>query len=157
MPTPGVQLTDGRNPLGQRPNRWRERRHVFVARPGESPGLMDVSDTRVDTLAEGTIRRLWRQAWNMIPAPPPFPVSQAPTTMQRALRYKASTVFRAVGTDNTRMGARRPIVPNRHRSRPVTVAAGNLQGRPVLRNRIISFGRRVPPLNSVSPAAEPHQ
>lgn len=149
MPVPGQP----RNPFGQRPNRFREQRKVFVARPGESPGLMDIDDTRLDTVAAGTIRRLWRQAVNMIPAPPPFAVSAAPLGITRALRYRASSLYQRAGNDNTRFGARRPIVPPRHNSRPVTVSAGNQQGRPAIRNRITSFGRRVPPVNAVDPAA----
>lgn len=149
MPVPGQP----RNPFGQTPDRFHERRKVFVARPGESPGLMDVDDTRVDTAAPGTIRRLWLQAVNMIPAPPPFAVAEAPTTISRALRYKASSLYQRAGNDNTRFGARRPIVPARHNQRPVTVAAGNQQGRPTIRNRMTSFGRRVPPVNQADPAA----
>jgi hypothetical protein len=150
VPVPGQP----RNPFGQRPNRWHERPHVFVQRPGASPGLMDVDDTRVDTAAPGTIRRLWEQAVNMIPAPPPFPVAAAPTTITRALRYKASTIFLRAGNSATRFGARRPITPPRHNMRPVTIAAGNQQGRPTVRNRMTSFGRRVPPVNPPSADVE---
>jgi hypothetical protein len=150
VPPPGRP----RNPLGETPNRFHARRRVFVERPGASPGLMDVSDTRVDTAAPGTIRRLWEQTINMITAPPPFPVAQAPTTITRALRYKASTVFHRSGNENTRFGARRPIRPGRHHGRPVTIAAGNQQGRPTIRNRMTSFGRRVTPVNAPSPAAQ---
>lgn len=149
MPVPGQP----RNPFGQRPNRFRERVKVFVARPGGSPGLMDIDDTRLDSAAPGTIRRLWEQAVNMIPAPPPFPVSAAPLGITRALRYRASTLHRMAGNENTRFGARRPITPPRHNSRPITVSAGNQQGRPTIRNRMTSFGRRVPPVNPADPAA----
>lgn len=144
-----------RNPHGDtRFNRFHERRQVFVQRPGASPGLMDVDDTRVDTAAAGTIRRLWEQAVNMIPAPPAFPVSQAPLGITRALRYKASTTFHRSGNENTRFGAARAIVAPRHNSRPVTIAAGNQQGRPTVRNRMTSFGSRVPTVNRPAPAAE---
>ena len=142
-----------RNPLAQTPTRFRPKRIVFVPRIGESPGLMDV-DTRADTVAPGTIRRLWRQAVNFVPAPPPFPVSAAPTTITRALRYKVSTHYRAAGTDNTRWGAPRAYVPTGHAGRLVTIAAGNQQGRPTVRNRMTSFGRRVPTVNQPSAAAE---
>ena len=151
MPVPGQP----RNPLGQTPTRFHTRRRVFVERPGASPGLMDVDDTRVDTAAPGTIRRLWEQAVNMIPAPPPFPVSAAPTTITRALRYRASSLYQRAGNSNTREGRTRPIRPPRHHGRPVTIAAGNQQGRPTIRNRMTSFGSRVPPVNPPSPAAEP--
>jgi hypothetical protein len=143
-----------RNPLGQTPTRFRSKRIVFVPRLGESPGLMDV-DTRADTVAAGTIRRLWRQSVNLVPAPPPFAVSAAPTTITRALRYKVSTHFRASGTDNTRWGAPRVHIATRHSARAVTIAAGNQQGRPTVRNRMTSFGRRVPTVNQPSAAAQP--
>lgn len=150
MPVPGRP----RNPLGENLGRFHRRRIVFLARPGESPGLMDVDDTRVDTAAAGTIRRLWQQAVNMIPAPPPFPVSQAPLGITRAIRYRASTAFLRSGNSNTRFGARRPIVTPRHNSRPVTIAAGNQQGRPTVRNRMTSFGSRVPTVNRPAAAAD---
>ncbi len=153
MPVPGRP----RNPDGETQlDRFRGRRQVFVERPGNSPGLMDVDDTRVDTAAAGTIRRLWRQAVNMVPAPPPFPVAAAPLAITRALRYRTSTLFRAAGTDNTRFGARRPIVPPRtgRHPRPVTIAAGNQQGRPTVRNRIVSFGSRVPTINAPLKSAD---
>lgn len=154
MPVPGRP----RNPHGDTTfNRFRENRQVFVARPGASPGLMDVDDTRVDSAAAGTIRRLWVQAVNMVPAPPPFPVAQAPLGITRALRYRASTLFRGSGSSNTRFGARRPFVPARHNSRPVTIAAGNQQGRPTVRNRMTSFGSRVPPANHPAQAAQKAQ
>lgn len=151
MPPPGRP----RNPHGDTSlNRFHERRQVFVSRPGASPGVMDVDDTRVDTVAPGTIRRLWQQAVNMIPAPPPFPVAEAPLAITRALRYKASTVFRRAGNENTRFGARRPITAARHNQARVTVAAGNQQGRPTVRNRMTSFGSRVPTVNRPAAAAQ---
>jgi len=143
-----------RNPFGQTPTRFHGRRRVFIERPGSTPGLMDVDDTRVDSAGRGTIRRLWRQHVNFIPAPPPFPVSQAPLGITRALRYKASTSYLRAGNDNTRFGARRPIVAPRHNQRPVTIAAGNQQGRPTVRNRMTSFGRRVRPVNAPSADAQ---
>jgi hypothetical protein len=164
VPVPGRP----RNPLDQTPDRWRERRHVFVARAGETPALMHL-DTRADTVAPGTIRRLYRQAVNFIGAAPPVSVStqigQAPrgsvektfvglVAVTRALRYRASTTYRAAGTDNTRFGAKRPYVATRHAGRPVTIAAGNQQGRPTIRNRMTSFGSRVPAVNAAVDAAE---
>jgi hypothetical protein len=151
VPVPGRP----RNPLGETPTRFHGRRQVFVARAGETPGLMDV-DTRADTVAAGTIRRNYRQSVNFVPAPPPVDITRnnGLGVVTRALRYKASSVYRRGGNDNTRFGARRPFVPARHNSRPVTIAAGNQQGRPTIRNRMTSFGRRVAPVNAPSPAAE---
>jgi hypothetical protein len=149
VPVPGRP----RNPLGLRPDRLRQRPHVFVERPGTTPGLQDL-DVRADTAAPGTIRRLWRQSVNYVPAPAPFGWTQHPATVTRALRYKASTTFRQAGTSNTREGAARAIVPGRHKSKPVTIAAGNRQGRPTIRNRLTSFGSSVAPTNRPSPAAQ---
>ena len=151
MPVPGV----ARNPLGQRSTRFHRSPPRVVARAGETPGLNDV-DTRADTAARGTIRRLWRQSFNLVPAPPPVDVTRnnGLGVVTRALRYKASSTYKAAGTDNTRFGAARVHVPSRHNQPRVTIAAGNQQGRPTVRNRMTSFGRRVPPVNPVSPAAK---
>jgi hypothetical protein len=120
-----------------------------VGQRGYSPGLQDV-DVHADRVAVGTIRRLYRQAVNYIAAPAPVSWTQnLPISISRALRYKASTVFRGAGSSNTRFGAPRPLRPPRSGRHPatVTLAAGNLQGRPVIRNRLASFGSRVPAVN----------
>jgi hypothetical protein len=137
-------------------HRWHERVHVFVQQLGYSPGVQDI-DSRADTAAAGTIRRLWRQAVNYIAGPAdyswtangPTGAPTRPVGITRALRYKASTTFRGAGSMSTRFGAPRPFVPPRsgRHPAPVTIAAGNLQGRPVLRNRLSSLGSRVPPVN----------
>ncbi len=141
MPTPGRP----RNPLGQTPTRFHEQPHVLVARPGETPGLQDI-ELR-ERQAPGTIRRVWRQMVNYIPPPPPVNWTTSPAVITRALRYRATTVHLMAGNSNTRMGAIRPIVERKISSRPVTIAAGNKQNLPTVRNRLSSFGSRVPPLN----------
>lgn len=145
-------------------DRWHERAHVFVRQPGYTPGLQDVG--RQDaTVAHGSIRRLWRQTITYIPGPPELNWSEnrvithatagpAAAQITRALRYKVSTVFRGAGSTNTRFGAPRPVIPPRHVQPRPTRTAGNLQGRPVLRNRLSSLGSRVPPVNRPSRAAE---
>ena len=152
MPVPGRP----RNPLEQSPARFRRRAPRFAEIPGESPGLMDL-DTRSDSAGPGTIRRTWRPAAGFVPAPPPYSwigeSSGGRASITRQLRYKAATVFRGAGTSSPRFGPR-VIVPRSHLGRPVTIAAGNKQGRPVVRNRMASFGRRVKPMNQPSPAAE---
>jgi hypothetical protein len=40
------------------------------------------------------------------------------------------------------------------KSKPVTIPAGGVRNRPTVRNRITSFGSRVPPLNPKLPAGE---
>lgn len=133
--------------------RFEERPRVFVPDPGYTPGVQDI-DPAADASGGGTIRRLWRQAVNFIPAPPPFSWTENPPLITRALRYKASSVFRGAGSSNTRFGAPRLHVQPRHNMRPVTLAAGNLQGRPAVRNRLTSFGSRVPTVNRPSRAAQ---
>lgn len=157
MPVPGI----ARNRFGQKPNRFHRRPGVFVRVPGQTPGTM-VVDSRADRQAFGTIRRVWRQAVNYLGATPAFSTTanEAFSTpadgfeITTALRYRASSVYRQAGSDNTRFGARRPVVQPKHNMRPVTRSAGSKQSRPTVRNRLISFGKRVPAINTVSPIAE---
>ena len=152
---------DGQNSFGN--TRWRSgprdrfhaREHVFVERSGYTPGVQDITPHQ-DLVGAGTIRRLWRQAVNYIAGPAPYSWSENRATglelrlrgpITRALRYKASSVFRGAGSSNTRFGAPRPIVAARHNQPRVTKSAGDLQGRPTVRQRLGSFGSRVPPVN----------
>jgi hypothetical protein len=137
------------NQLGETPDRFDDVPHVAVSVSGESPGTM-TRDRSARVAAYGTVRRLWRQAVNMIPAPPPFRVAQEPALITRALRYRVSTRYAPAGADNTRFGARRPIVEHQTASAPVTIAAGQKQSRPTVRNRLTSFGSRVPPIVAAS-------
>jgi hypothetical protein len=112
----------------------------------------------LDLTAPGQIRRLWRQAVNYVPAGPIVSWSKNdaagdPTTpgdITTALRYKASTVFRGSGSMSTRFGAPRTVVTPSNKEGRVTQSAGNLAARPTLRNRLSSFGSRVPPVNKGS-------
>lgn len=151
MPTPGV----ARNPLNETPDRFRRRRAAFVPKAGQTPGLQDI-DLRFDTTAPGTVRRLWRQAVNLIlPAPEiSWSYNNGQGEITRAVRYKATSIYMQAGCSNTRYGAARPVVAARHNRRPVTLGAGNQQNRPTVRNRLSSFGKRVQPINQPSPAAE---
>lgn len=137
--------------VGEKPNRFHERANVFVIRPGDTPGTMETDD-RGEILASGSIRRLWKQLVNPIPAPPPVEVSAMPFTGQRAIRYKASTTYRPAGDQlafsrGGRPGMHTVITQATRQPRP-TLGVGLNRNRPVLRNRIASFGSRVPPLNS---------
>jgi hypothetical protein len=136
-------------------DRFHERPHVFIQREGMTPGVQDI-DRSADKAAPGTIRRLWKQTVNFIPAGPQLShtlnhVTSTPTVLAAPLtvatRYRASTVFRGAGSTNTRFGAPRPIITPRHNQPRITLAGGNLQGRPTSRNRLTSFGSRVPPVN----------
>ena len=141
-----------RNPLLETPDRFRERAYVDVPRVGETPGLQTV-ESRGKLVGEGTIRRVWRQSVNFIPAPPAYSWTQHPALVTRSLRYRATSLYRAAGNDNTRYGARRPIVTPRHNQPTPTIGAGQKQNRPSRRNRLTSFGSRVPLINPPSPAA----
>lgn len=157
MPVPGLQ----RNPLGQSLDRFKLPPIVFVPQLGRTPGLQDV-DLQTGTQAKGTIRRLWRQTVNYlgVSAGLNWTTNRAGFDgtdgfqITRARRYKASSTYSQAGSDNTRFGAPRPKITARHNMPPATLSAGNKQSRPVIRNRIISFGKRVPPENQVSPAAQ---
>ena len=135
---------------GERPTRFHERLRVNVVRPGETPGTSEL-DRSTGIEAAGTIRRLWHQLINPVPAPPPFPVAAAPFTGQRTIRYRAQSIYRGSG-DALRFS--RAGVPGLHtvivqasRQSRVTTSAGLNRNRPTVRNRISSFGSRVPPLN----------
>jgi hypothetical protein len=144
MPVAGVP----RNPLGQQPDRARRLRVAFVARAGQTPATQPYTDD-VQDVAPGSIRRVWRQAVNLIlPADPiAWSTNNGQGHVTRALRYKISSTYRGAGSDNTRYGRPRRITPARHRMLPPTVTAGNKRNQPTVRNRLASFGRRVPTLN----------
>lgn len=151
MPVPGRP----RNPYGEQPNRFRGKAPLVVIVPGQSPGMQDAHRREPTTQsAEGTIRRTFRQKVNFIPASPPMPVSSSPPTITRGLRYRASSTYRQAGTDHTRFGAPRPAIQKSNRQPIPTLQAGRTQGRPTIRNRMVSFGSRVRPLNAASPAAQ---
>lgn len=148
MPVAGVS----RNPLDQQPDRFQRRRQAFVVMPGRTPGLVD-TDLYADDVAPGTIRRVFRQAVNLVlPAQPlSWSYNNGLGTVTRALRYKATSTYRGAGSDNTRYGAPRPIRPAVHRQLRPTLSAGNKRNLPTVRNRMASFGRRVPTLNPPLP------
>lgn len=151
----GVSPTTERWTSGPR-NRFHGRTHTFIDQPGRTPGIQGV-ELSLDRTGFGQIRRLWRQTIGYIPAGPQLSWTENTTRQRRplagqgeitrALRYKASSLFRGYGSNNTRMGAPRPIVANSHRQPRVTRTAGNLAARPTVRNRLSSFGSRVPPVN----------
>jgi hypothetical protein len=133
---------------------------------GRSPGTLFHS-LRGNVLAAGTIRQLWRQSVNLLAGQAPYswtssspqpndPEHYAPRPyfITTALRYMARSVYAADGTDNTRMGGLHTTVHPHARGKPVTVPAGAVRGRPTVRNRLTSFGSRIPPLNSKVPASK---
>ena len=171
MPVPGPRaqrapLPGYRNPGYEQPDRinlWD--RPGPIVEPGRSPGTMRIS-LRGNVLGAGQIRRMYRQAVNFVNAQAPFSWTENKPAPGRpigapdglditvGLRYKATSLYAAGGTDNSRFaGLHTKIVP-RHMSKPVTVPGGATRSRPTVRNRITSFGSRVPPLNPRVPAAQ---
>lgn len=109
----------------------------------------------------GTIRRFVMPALRYVGAQGPFSWTEnafspdaprGPGGQSNPLRYLIST------TDTTTAGnlrsnpMRRPAVPPSVASpSPPLVLAGNVQGRPTLRQRVPSFGSRIPALNTQVP------
>lgn len=117
-------------------------------------------------LAAGQIRQLWRQSINFTgaqasyswtrnsPAPDRPVITPTGFRITTALRYMARSVYMGAGNDNTRFAALHTQVNPKVRHKPVTIGAGTVKNRPTVRNRLTSFGSRVPTLNSVVPAAQ---
>lgn len=134
------------------PPRNARRKVVFVARVGQYGGLDDIQIA--DAVQPGvTVRRNVHTQVNSIAAPPPFGWVDNPPVVTSPLRYRATTRFRRVGTDRSINAAARPIVPRKIQQSIITRQAGNAPSRPTVRNRLMSFGSRVPTLNAPSPNA----
>lgn len=167
MPIPGPRNQFGPNPGYRNPgnegvdrfNLWNRPGPVWW--PGRTPGLMTIT-LRGCVLGYGQIRRLWRQAIDLIPAQAPYSwtnngPTNSPTTpvgITRALRYMTRSVYMGQGIDNSRYENMHTYVGKQNAYKPVTVGAGQKRNQPTVRNRITSFGSRVPTLNQQIPAAE---
>lgn len=170
MPTPGPRTQTGpvdgyRNPEGEQPDRQNQwKRPGPIASTGRSPATMVVS-VRGSIQAPGQVRALWRQTVNLISAQAPYswtasgPAPDAPSfnpgvlMLTRALRYMTRSTYMGAGIDNTRFGALHTTIKPRVNSKGVTVGAGAVRNRPTVRNRLTSFGSRVPALNAPVSAA----
>ena len=171
MPTPGPRSQFGpdpgyNNPGLEQPNRinfWKRPGPLYW--PGRSPGLTMVS-LRGNILGAGQIRRWWRQSINLIPAQAPYswtgssPSPDHPTDnyggvgITRALRYLTHSLYIGGGLDHSRYDALHTVVNKQNAYKQVTVNVGQVRGRPTIRNRLASFGSRVPTLNQTVMAAE---
>jgi hypothetical protein len=162
----GPTVPNYHNPNGQSQDFHHRVLHQPVAVLGESPGLMMI-DRRLMVLAAGQVRKLWRQAINeLTPAEPydqvsltpgqgrPAGARSGPVDLTRALRYKTRSLYMRGGNDNTHFSNMHTVITKQNRGMPVTLGAGTVQNRPTVRNRMTSFGSRVPILNSRVPAAE---
>ena len=133
---------------------------------GRTPGTMPGpnGDRRGMVQALGQVRHLWRQAIDYTPAQPPYSwTANAPGPgrpmpggargfqLTRALRYLTRSLYMGAGIDNTRYAELHSAIQPGVRSKPVTINAGQQQNKPVLRNRLTSFGSRVPPLGGGTP------
>lgn len=167
MPVPGPRgqrapLPGYTNPDGEHPDRFqRWKRPGPVSDPGRSPGTMFLS-VRGNILAAGTIRIMWRQTVDFIAAQNPvswtagLPVKSRPRALDitRSLRYMARSLYVAGGTDNSRYSNLHTQIKPRVNHKPVTIGGGQVRNRPTVRNRLTSFGSRVPTLNDKVRAAE---
>lgn len=167
MPVPGPRTQYGpdsgyRNPGNERATRFNHwNRPGPVWWPGRTPGLMQIT-LRGCVLGYGQIRRMWKQSANSIAGQGAYSWSQngtsgsagPPVGITRALRYMTRSVYAEAGTDNTRFYGQHTPIAHKVNYKTVTVQAGNVRGRPTVRNRMTSFGSRVPTLNSVATAAE---
>jgi hypothetical protein len=170
MPVPGTrdQFRDGtvRNPDGERMLRFEYTPYHGIADEGRSPGLMERT-LRGCVLAAGQIRQLWRQSVNFSDAQAPYswtdnsPQPDRPATLQsrgfeitRALRYMTRSTYAWAGTDNTRLSELHTVIVPQVRYKQVTTGGGQRRYPPTVRNRLSSFGSRVPPINRRVQAAE---
>ncbi len=160
MPIPGPRTQFGPvpgydNPGLESPDRinlWD--RPGSVSWPGRTPSMMVVS-LRGCRLAAGQIRKFWRQTVNYIPAGGAYSWTENgpifhklnPVGITRALRYKTQSVYMGDGIDNTRFSGLHTVIPKRNRGKLVTLGVGQKRGQPTVRNRVSSFGSRVPTLN----------
>jgi hypothetical protein len=177
MPVPGPRaqrapLPGYRNPEQRTPtfiNRWDE--PVPTIQLGRSPGTM-LMTLRGQRLATGQVRRLYKQKTNEIQPGAPYnqvaltPSSSNPAAhhqpvgISQGWRYMISSRYIGAGDGLSRWGGTgRPLHQKstsfRHVNPTPTLGAGNKsRGRPTVRNRLTSFGSRVPTINSVLPAAE---
>lgn len=172
MPVPGHRTQHGpdpgyRNPLGETSNRFNLwLRPAPIAQEGRSPGFMQTT-LRGCVLGAGQIRRMWRQSVNYFPAQPPYswtanghlsdPNAAHGFQVTRALRYMTRSVYMGSGIDNTRYAGLHTVIKPRTHSKPVTLGAGQVRTRPTVRNRVTSFGSRVPTINQQVQAAEDFQ
>lgn len=170
MPIPGPRIQTGplpgyRNPESRAPdlfNLWK--RPGPVLWPGRTPGLMAIT-LRGCILGAGQIRRLWRQSINFTPAQAAFSWTENGSPQHvtegvditRATRYMTRSLYVGGGIDNTRYDALHTIVRKENYYKVITVGRGQSRSRPTVRNRLTSFGSRVPTLNHQVAAAEDSQ
>jgi len=123
---------------------------------------MMVITLRGNILGAGQIRRMWRQSVNLIPAQGAFSWTRNGVStdlnpavgLTRALRYLTHSVYIGGGVDNTRYAALHTVIRKQNMYKTVTVNVGQRRNPPTVRNRLTSFGSRVPTLNQQVQAAQ---
>lgn len=112
-------------------------------------------------LAVGQIRHDWRQTVGYIAGPPGLswtadaysgPAGRG-FQITRSLRYLTRMLYMGAGIDNTRNAGLHSAIPQQAHYRPPNVNAGQQRGKPTTRNRLTSFGSRVPTLEQRGAAA----
>jgi hypothetical protein len=172
VPTPGPRtqwapVPGYNNPEREDPDRFNNwHRPGPVIELGRSPGTSQIT-LRGNMLGAGTIRALWRQSVNLVAGQAPYSWTSSrpapgeaenapprPFGITRALRYMTRSVYVAAGTDNSRLAALHTVVHPHARGKAVSVPAGAVRSRPTIRNRMTSFGSRIPPMNGKAPGAQ---
>jgi hypothetical protein len=119
---------------------------------------------RGNRLGFGQIRGLWRQSVDYVAAQnfswthnANQPTTGGPIGITRALRYMTRSVYIGGGLDHSRYDELHTIVRKQNMYKTVTVNSGQKRNQPTVRNRLTSFGSRVPTLNKAVRAAEGQQ
>lgn len=141
-----------RNPLGETPNRYRRLPFAPYVR------RQDVEKEGV--LAPGTIRlAFWRALAGMVGAGPAFSWSRNSADRGGPIRGATSTPelgilstrhFLTAGNQRSNPFARPAVGVFQLQPTSPIVHAGNVQGRPSIREQILSLGSRITPLNAGS-------
>lgn len=147
---PNVADWQPRNPLGETPNLYRRKPFTPYSR------RQDVELEGI--LAPGTIRRaFWRALAGMTGAGPAFSWSRNSLDRGGPVRGQTTTPeigilstrhFLTVGNQRSNPFARRAVGTFQLQPTSPIVHAGNVQGRPSIREQILSLGSRIPPLNA---------
>jgi hypothetical protein len=167
VPIPGPRNQYGQLPGYENPgnesmtrfNHWDRPGPIYW--PGRSPGMMVIS-LRGCKQAVGQIRRFWRQSIDFIPAQGAFSWTENGNDrsdgyqgvgITRALRYMTKSTYMGAGIDNSRYEGIHTVVNKQNFYKTPTLGAGQVRNRPTVRNRMSSFGSRVPTLNQTVQAA----
>lgn len=132
----------------------RVRRAALILNDGRQNEAM-LQEQIPEQLAPGDVHGNWRSSVGSIPGPAPFSWVENPREITRPLRYKVRSLFRGAGNSASMTNAKpRPVRVRQARMTAIVRLAGNAPAKPSIRNRLTSFGSRVPPVNPPSPNAQ---